>query len=436
MKKCSALFFITALLLHSFILAEDIEFTGKLTAEAGAGLPYTNSNSGKYLLGRTVFDSELKNYSDTSSLFVNGSLTYDALHSQSENNTIEYVSGGGDINARIKEAWYDYSGGWWSLRIGRQITSWGKADDIQVTDILCPKDNSTLIASNYADSRLGIDAVRLSYTGDSLVIDAYMIPFFTPGALPLADGNPLKKIEFPAESDGYKINSFTNKNITLPEQELQNSEYAMRMSAYLPFADLSLYGFYGWDDLPVQKYTLENDDSITITADYHRLGMAGIDAAIPISQILLRLEAAFFPQRYFSTKAEQQLAGKDVYIQRNQVIALAGIDWNPSGFTITAQYYADTVLGDIDLLDRRVYEHQATLSIERSFLNDIFTLSLIGAMGLTDFDSYLELEAAYALTDQIKLSAIGDFYNEGKEKGEYGKYKDLSCITLKGVYRF
>ena len=35
-------------------------------------------------------------------------------------------------------------------------------------------------------------------------------------------------------------------------------------------------------------------------------------------------------------------------------------------------------------------------------------------MGLTDFDSYLELEAAYALTDQIKLSAIGDFYNEGK----------------------
>lgn len=418
------------------VFAQDISFRGKLSTEAGVGLPYTDDNAGKFLLNRTVFESEIKHSSDMCSLFFDGSITYDGLQALSETNTLDYVSGNNSVSIKLKEAWFDYNVNSFSIRVGRQITAWGKADEIQVSDILCPKDCSTLIASDYSDSRLGIDAIRFSYSGESVVVDAFWIPFFTPSSLPLADGNPLKAIEFPTAYEDYTVNDISSSNISLPDMEIQSSEFALKLSTYLSFADFSLYGFYGWDDLPFMEYTTDGS-TISIDGQYHRMAMFGADAAIPISAIVLRFEAAFFPQRYFSTKPELQLLSDErTTVRKNQLIALAGIDWTPALFTITAQYYADILFGDVGLLERDAFTHQITLSVERSFMNENLTISFSGALGLTDFDSAIEAEIAYNLTDQIHLSAIADFYTEGREDGDFGAYKDLSSVTLKGVYSF
>ena len=44
----------------------------------------------------------------------------------------------------IKEAYIDFGNDWASLRTGRQIIIWGKADGVQIVDIICPQDNRTL----------------------------------------------------------------------------------------------------------------------------------------------------------------------------------------------------------------------------------------------------------------------------------------------------
>ena len=156
------------------------------------------------------------------------------------------------------------------------------------------------------------------------------------------------------------------------------------------------------------------------------------------------MEAAFFPERKFAVSAQNQIEaimqGKEMEkrIGRNQLKALAGIDWMPSSWTITAQYYADCVFGEIEKIERQSYEHCATLSVSRSLFNETLDISVNGILSLKDFDSVIKGKAEYKLSDQITLNIEGDFFNEGKDgkAGSYGKFKELSCLIIGGKYTF
>ena len=120
-------------------------------------------------------------------------------------------------------------------------------------------------------------------------------------------------------------------------------------------------------------------------------------------------------------------------------MGLAGLDWTPSGgWTITAQYVADGVIDHDDDLERKGFEHQATLSIEKSILNETLTIMTSGALDLWDFSTASELELDYKLTDAITLCLIGDLYLEGPDgkNGLYGEYRDFSSITFKSKMSF
>ena len=410
--------FFVLFILCGAVYAQEMEYSGSFITQAGAGLPNTHHNKGDFLMGQTSFDSTFKVYIEESMLYINTILLYDALEGQSSNGASAFVSDNNDFALHLKEAYFDWRGEKLALRVGRQISAWGKADDVQIVDILCPQDESSLY-SDYQDNRLGIDAVRLSYIGESTQTDFYWIPFFTPSTLPLAEGNPLNDVMF---------GSFDNapgsySDFDRPDRDLSSSEYGARFSAYLPSFDFSLYGFYGWDDMPF--YTAD------MNGKYKRMAMVGADAAIPAGDFVFRLESAFFPQRYIQ-------ASEGGTRQRNQIMALGGVDWTPAGgWTITAQYVADIVTGSDSPLDRHTYEHLATLSVEKPFLNETILLSGSFAMDLRYFSTNTELVMEYELTDSITLSMTGEFYFAGPDKdGEFGSYKDLSCIILKGKYSF
>ena len=109
----------------------------------------------------------------------------------------------------------------------------------------------------------------------------------------------------------------------------------------------------------------------------------------------------------------------------------------PSGWTFTAQYFADYLAGSTDGLERdKNYTHGATLSISKTLLSDTLELSASGVVMLDDFDSAVELSGEYSLTDSIYLEAGGYIFNEGKEKGTYGEYKDMTSVYLKARYVF
>ncbi|MBQ7752555.1 MAG: hypothetical protein IJR80_02725, partial [Treponema sp.] len=420
--------------------SQEIDFYGSLTAQSGIGLPNADDNKGKFLTGLTVFDGTMRSYLGQSMAYVNGQVIFDAIGSQSTNGYSAFAADNGNFALHLKEAYLDWRGELFALRVGRQIAAWGKADGIQVADVLCPKDDSKMIASTYKDSRLGIDAVRLSLLTDKAQFDAYWIPIFTPSLLPLAKNNPLRKCILPDSYEGMPVSAPQKfDDFDLPDRAIYNGEYALRASTYLSALDLSFYGFYGWDDSPFMSYSLSADDEgnptgVRVNGQYKRMAMLGADAAIPAGNFVFRFETAYFPLRSIQTGKEyqknQQLAGKtfDSCRKHHQVVGLAGFDWTPSGgWTVTAQYVGDVICDYNSELERKLYEHQLTLSLEKSFINETLTFTATGALDLNELSSTAELECAYSFSDAITLSAIVDLFLKGIDgkEGQYGAYENL-----------
>lgn len=469
MKK---LFLITMslLLAASLLTAEGgAEFSGDIETLWGVGAPWTESdtNAGYFTLGTTNFTGKLDAYYGNSSAYAEATFSYDAVNKAGGN-----LSNGFDLS--LGELWLDYTDSFWGVRIGRQKTVWGKADGIDITNVLCPSDMSSFAAMTGDDSKLAVDAIRLSLSGNQFTADAYWIPFFTPAALPLDDGNSLRKfivpskVEFPIAPGQNLSLPVTIGKLGKPEFAIWNGEYGLRLSGYFSAFDLSLYGFYGWDDTPFLDYSISYGapavagnpatampNGLNISGKYERMMMIGADAALPIGETVLRLEGAFFPQRHFQKKADKIIEEKitetakaaatgtspeeiKISDKRNQLSALAGIDWMPSGWTITAQYYCDYVFEDLETLERKnAYEHGATLSISKSLVNETLELSFSGLLGFNDFDSMLSPSIKYSLSDQINIGLNAFIFIPGPDRdGKYGAYKDLSSLCLNAKFSF
>lgn len=439
MKKLLLITMLGVLVTAGLAAEGGVDFSGDIETLWGVGAPWTDKDvsAGRFSIGTTTFTGTIDAYYDNSSALAEGSVTYDAV-----NNLLDYS---------VDELWLDYTESFWGVRIGRQKAVWGKADGIDITNVLCPSDMSSLAAMTSDDSKLAVDAIRLSLNGNQFTADAYWIPFFTPAALPLDEGNALRKFLVPEafelpipEMNTVLVLPVTIDGIENPELAIWNGEYGLRVSGYFSAFDISLYGFYGWDDTPFLDYAISYGEpaipgnpatampnGFVINGKYERMAMIGADAALPIGETVLRLEGAFFPQRHFQKEEGGSL-------QRNQISGLAGIDWMPEGWTLTAQYYCDAVLEDLDKLEREeTYEHGATLSISKSLVNETLEISFAGLIGFNDFDSMLSPSVEYSLSDQIKAGLKAFIFIPGPEHdGKYGAYKDLSSICLNAKFSF
>jgi len=418
-------------------LSAEVEFSGDVETSWGLGAPWVKEEqAGAFTLGQTSFTGQLDAYFGNSSAYAEAGLSYDALT--------------GELDLSLGELWLDYTDAVWGIRLGRQKAAWGKADGIDITNVLCPSDMSSLAAMTSDDSKLAVDALRLSLTGNQFTADAWWIPFFTPSKLPLEEGNPLRALLVPASID-LPLPAM-NTVLTLPvktgqlenpQKKLWNGEYGLKLSGYFSVLDFSLYGFYGWDDIPLLNYTIEKErempSAMVISGQYERMSMLGADAALPLGETVLRLEAAFFPQRHFQKSAQVILSGSEENSQKhNQLAALAGIDWMPSGWTITAQYYCDYVFADMKELERKeAYTHGASVSLSKSLLNETLEINFAALLGLNDFDSMINPSIQYSLSDQINLACGAYIFLEGPDApGQYGAYKDLSSLYIDAKFSF
>ena len=411
MKKVLSLIFQLSVFIFPFsvftlpLAAQEVKFSGEAgTFWAGA---IRSENRGDFVLGDTYLNGKLEAFYENSSAYAEGRIGFD----ETENKAY----------AELKEIYLDYTADFWGFRIGRQKVAWGKADGIDIVNVICPSDYSSvraMIESEYS----AIDSARLSFNKDNLSLDAYFIPFFTKTALPEAKTSQLS-------------------SINMPEISIKSAEYGLKLSGYFSKCDISLYGFYGWCDTPFLDYVpkIENgtQTGIEVNADYKRMAMLGADGAIPIGETVLRLEGAFFPKRHFQKSAEKILSGEKNAEKHNNLRALAGLDWMPETWTFTAQYFCDCLFGETENLDRdRKFTHGATLSISKSLFSETLKLSASGVLMLNDLDSAIELSGEYSLSDSVFLELGGYIFNEGKEKGTYGEYKDYTSFYLKARYVF
>lgn len=432
-----------------------IDFSGTIETLWAVETPWAEDVSwkdsetvGDFTIGNTSFTGKVDAYWGESSAFFQGSVFYDAVE-----NSLGY---------NISELWADYSSSFWGIRVGKQKIVWGASDGVDIVNIICPSDMSSFSAITSDDEKMAVDAARLSFSADFFSADLYWIPFFTPTKLPLDENSSLRKFIVPTSVD-YPIEAL-NTTLTLPislspftkpSLSVQNGEYAAKLAFYFSSLDVSFYGFYGWEDVPILDYTVcygqpeehyyvALPNGITVSGEYKRLSMCGFDMSIPLGPTVLRLESAVFPFRYFQRSSEKIIEEKYTNTevasssQHHQISALAGLDWMPQDWVITAQYFCDYVFGDISDLERTEnFTHGATLSISKTFLQETLEVSLSAVLNFNDFDSVIYPEIKYSLSDYIAFSCGAFVFLPGVDSdGEYGKYKELTSVFVSAKYVF
>lgn len=381
---------------------------------------------------------------------------------------------------RLNEAYYRYSGNIWDISVGRQLIAWGQADGFKLTDALSARDNSEFIAFSGEDARLASDSIRLRFFHDIFTFEAVAVPFFTSNKLPrfgFENGakDDLYYIDTPDSFDTEtvlgRIPITYTKTETKPKM-FTDTEAAARFSFFLPGIDFSISGLYGWDKNPrfvksgYVKKGLLNPDALhnplsnpyvpkelytNLNEEYSRIGMAGIDAAIPAGDVTIRLETAWVGGRCFEPKNQMpalngaQLldgtSGADVpltfdpAVRKHQLLALAGIDWIKDSWTLSAQYFEDLILDHKDDIERPMHKGFVSLNISKTFLRDTLKLSASGVVDVNYGSTSSTCSAAYALTDNIRFSLGGDVYTKGYEgKGDFAALHKISALWLKGTF--
>ena len=364
-----------------------------------------------------------------------------------------FVSIGAEYNAvspdrtgfSLGEAWLDWGRGGFSLRLGRQLLSWGAADGLILTDVVCPQNLSAYAGLDFAGSRLPVDGLRLRYSFAALALEGIWLPLFTPAHLPERN-NPLHAIFYPAsvEMGGMRI-PVSIAAVDTP-RAIADGEYGLRISAFSSALDFSFMAFYGWNDIPwVSKELGASGGSpeIRITPEYYRTLTLGADASIPLGEFLLRLETAWihggrYDRPRTETAALLAAGQRDSPAEQQNLKALAGLDWNPAGWTLSAQYLEDMLPGAFDGGTERPWRKNGlSLRVAKSFFRETLSLSAWCYLDLIDFDTANGLSAAYALTGDLSLSLGADFFTGGiDDRGSYAAYEDMSCIWVKGIFRF
>lgn len=327
----------------------------------------------------------------------------------------------------LHEAWLEYAANRWDLRIGRQIIIWGRADGVQVTDIISPPDYTESITRDLDEIRMPVDAAKFRLLGDHVDTELIWIPVFAPAVMPSGD-NP-----WAIEPDLPENVRISHEATVEPETTLENSEIALKVAAYLSGLDIAASVFYTWDDYPAYHRTTRSEGD-TLFVDYaprhHRLTVFGLEFSRPWSDFVFRGEAAYYLGKYHETKKIDMDP-----IQRDLLKWLAGVDWTPGNdWTVTAQFTGDAMIDhDANMADE-AHEAMATLSLSKKLLNQTLTLSNMVYYDINENEIYARPKADYALTDAFHVLVGADIFCG--DDGEFGMYRDNSQIWVKGKYSF
>jgi hypothetical protein len=420
-------FFAALLCAALFPLAAQVEVDLHGSVETLQALPFSKDLA--LTDSRSAFTGEIKVYAGQAAAFVSLAAEYNGV---SPDRT----------GVVLGEAWADWGVAGFSLRLGRQLVSWGVADGLILTDVVCPQNLSAYAGLDFAGSRLAVDGVKLRYSFPALAIEALWLPLFTPARLPADEKNPLHGIFYPPSVDmGGTALPVSMADAALP-RTIADGEYGLRIACYTPALDFSFTGFYGWNDIPhITKKV--SPPAVEAAPGYARTITAGADAGIPIGEILLRLETAWTGGGRYDRTLEEAAAALTAGqaaepVEKQRLQALAGIDWNPSGWALSAQYYED-LLPDArgGGTERPWRKNGLSLRIAKGLFRETLNLSAWGYLDLADFDTAGGISAVYALTDALSLSLGSDFFTGGiNNRGSYAAYRDLSCLWIKGIFRF
>ena len=297
----------------------------------------------------------------------------------------------------LHEIYMEYSSELWSMRLGKQLHIWGKADGIRITDILNPCDYSEYNTLELDDMRIPVESVKINYFPGNMNIELIWIPVFRESIYP--------------EKDSVWDNGTMNSNISAPEvkQGIKNSEIGFRVMYYFTGIDAAVSAFHTRDDDPLYKY--------------HTLDFIGLEFSKPAGDFVIRNENAFYFNKHFFTETEKT-SSENKYLKN-----MIGIDWyGDGGFTILLQYGTEYIIDYSDDISSEEFMHFTTLNISKKLLRETLEISNMVYFNITDEDGYNRFSTEYMLTDNFSLTGGTDIF--------FDTFSNNRSVWVKGKYSF
>lgn len=317
--------------------------------------------------------------------------------------------------ARLREGYVDVGGDDWSLRLGRQLIAWGRADRINPTDYFSPRD-FTLLVPEDDEQRRGIDAALAQYHLNDSNRLSLVIARFEPHRMP--QGLLPAGIERSAEPD--------------------DAEVAVKYDHIGNFLDWSISYYDGYDRFSRYRLFQNANELPRIHADYELLNTWGFDAAAAVGSWTLRTELTHSQQARAQT-------GDEVSITR----AIVGVDHDfLDTANINVQWFSNhrehTSKIPIVVYQERLarlnsefgfHDQGITLRVSNRFLNEQLKVELSSILDTQKHSYVIRPRIIYAVNDQIKITTGADVFS-GIEQSYFGirENNDLRFIELNIVY--
>jgi len=320
---------------------------------------------------------------------------------------------------KLREGYLNLTTGDADWRIGKQIIVWGRADGINPTDNLTPR-NYTLLTPETDDQRLGAAAAKMNYHFSEATLTAIWLPRFAPSVYPI-----------PAQP-----------GVSFSEAMPQAGQGALKLDHSGGEADWSVSYFNGFDQTP----DLQIAAPTNLVLLHRRIRVLGMDGATTAGRYGLRAEAAY-------TWTDN--AANDPLVKQPFLYAVLGGDRTfGDNFNINLQYYFRRVTGYQNpqaianpmlqavamqgaILSNQLtrFQYGFTLRVSNKWFNETLEGEFAAVASMTNGDFMLRPKLVYAFNDQIKATLGADVYRGGSNTF-FGRLRNNSSVFAEMKYSF
>ena len=385
-------------------------FSGRTTGQRPGG-----EEGGDFLLGEERLRLEIFGWSE--SIDASARVKADYFH--------DAVAGEFDVD--LREAYLDYTTGYFDFRLGRQIVTWGVGDLLFINDVF-PKDWVSFFSGRPLDYlKIGVDGFRTRYSAKAVNAEILVIPFFEPDNLPTSEHffffDPFSSVSSRDEEE--------------PETTYQNTELALRLYRRIVGFDVSAYAYKGFWRTPSMKpdnLALPN----RVTAFYPELSIYGLSAQGSALDGILSFETGYYHSR-------EDEDGDDPTIPNSQIRFLGGYQrqiWED--FTIGIQYYGEIMEDYSDYENslpagfpaQEEYRDMVTLRLEQLLKHQTLRLSLFTFYSPADNDYLMQPQVSYKFSDNLSSTLGTNIFGGEKNTTFLGQFDKNDNIYLSVRFDF
>lgn len=339
----------------------------------------------------------------------------------------DHLFHGGAVNGNVREGYLHLRSDTADLRIGKQIIAWGKADQINPTDNLTPRD-FTRYFSEDGDQRLGVTAVRAGYFMEGLTLTGIWLPYFKPNILP-----------FPPETSALAYSQHA--------ADSSKQQWAIKIDQSGQVVDWSLSYFDGYDLNPDVGIDSVTPAGVTLGLNHHRVRVLGGDVATTAGRYGLRAEAAYTftddssgtdpqiknPFFYIVLGADKTFL-ENLNINMQYFLRVVSRYHNPEEITsplVRAVATQEAVLNNqLDATQQGV-----SLRISNQWFNDTLSAEVACIATFPRHSHLIRPKLIYAFTDRWRGTLGADIFRGGKDT-YYGSLIDDSTAYVEMRYGF